>query len=392
VWIEEGKMKRILRCAIFLLITVMFISLILPACSVGPGNSSDKSEASNIDANTASTDTSTSRTPDSLTISFQGKDAVISMDDIMKLNVVERKVTAVPKEGEEKSERSVKGIILDDLFQKYLGTAQKDLFAIKFVAGDGYAIEVEKDLLQTRKIVLAYEVDGKPLKDKDKPLRSIVPDVFEMYWVKNLVKIEVIEEREQSQINSIILMETRISSIPDQEYKYLQNTDRAVRISDLLLGSGDEKDPEVVFIKSVDGLEKNENPGIFTGALIKYTGEDSPQFTSLDIPLGMWVKKILFFNYGNFSYFSVSRGLESFEKSGIEGRTSIKLSDVFSNCGIADAQKYIFKAVDGYTVEIEKGSIASGYLYKGDDGLPAVFFEGLPKNTSVKDLLSISIE
>jgi len=373
-------MKKTAVICIVLLVVLTGLSAIFSGCS------SQKDTEGVISKNQ-----SDQESQQTLTVSYLGEDKIISMDEIMQLEMVERKVMAEPKEGEEKTERSVRGVILDDVFQKFIGVAQADLFAIRFVAGDGYAIEVAKDLLQSKEIILAYEIDGKPLEDYEKPLRSIVPEVFEMYWVKNLVKIEVVEERQQAQISRIILIETRINGIPDYEYVYDDSRDRAVKIADLLFDFGDEKVSDTVYMLSIDGLEKNEKLTLFKDALIKYTGEHAPVLTAEDIPRGMWVKQILYFIYGNSAYFSTVSGFGTFSVSDVDGKSVIKLTDVFSRCGIADSEKYIFKAVDNYSAEIEKDSINSGYIYTGDDGLPAVFFEGLPKNTSIKDLVYIGI-
>jgi hypothetical protein len=181
-----------------------------------------------------SADKSSLESSQGLVLSHNGKDVNVSLTQIMQLNEVTRDVTAVPKDDEEKKARNVKGVLLEDVFQNYLGISQKDAGSIRLEAGDGYAIEVAADILQTKDIILAYEIDGKPLEDWEKPLRSIVPDVFEMYWVKNLIRIEVTDPREQAQVKRIIFLETRISEIESIDYAYYEENSKAVKISDLL--------------------------------------------------------------------------------------------------------------------------------------------------------------
>jgi hypothetical protein len=355
------------------LIIITALSLALTACA---GDAAEGGAAAGDDGGTPG-----------LTIENNGKEIFISMEEILRLDVLEKEVTPVPKEDEEVQARLVKGVLLEDVFQEFAGISQNDQEAIRLVAGDGYSIEVAKDLLQTREIILAFELDGKPLEGWEKPFRSVVPDVFEMYWVKNLEKIEVVEARSAADIRKIIMMESRISYITDQEYDYYGESDRAVKISDLLLEF--EADPENVYAQSVDGMEKNEKPDIFKSAYLKYTGKDSPMFLSEDLPHGMWIKEMLYFTYGSSAYFSLTSGYEALESETIEGINAVRLSGVISQCGLMPQDKYIFRALDNYLVEIESESIGQGYLYIQENGLPAVAFEGLDKNTKVKDLLYI---
>lgn len=369
------------RIFLVIMLLVSVTALVLaPACKTDTAKNPDSFK-----------DDSAGGLTDNITISYHGEDSVISMEELMQLPEVQKEVTPVPKDDEEKEARNVKGVLLEDVFQKFLGISQKDVQAIRLVAGDGYAIEVPDDLLQSREIILAYEFDGKPLEEWEKPLRSVVPDVFEMYWVKNLVKIEIIENRTENQIVRIILMDTRINDISSQDYEYYENMDKAVKVSDLLFDLGEDGVSDIVFVKSTDGLEKNEKLETFKSAYLKYTGQDSPMFISEDIPKGMWIKSILYFVYGKSAYFSAVSGLGVLGKLNIDGKEAIRLSDVFATFNISESEKYLFKAIDDYSVEIEAESIELGYIYLDEDGSAAVYFDGLKKSTSVKDLVYIGV-
>jgi len=103
----------------------------------------------------------------------------------------------------------------------------------------------------------------------------------------------------------------------------------------------------------------------------------------------MWVKSIYYFLFGNSAYFSVKNGLTLLTVSDIENRDCISLNDIFKVCGIAGTQKYFFKATDDYSIEIDSASIEKGYIYFNDDNGLTVFFEGMPKNTTVKNLMLV---
>lgn len=361
-------MANLKRSVITILAVLLATSFLLPACK--SSTSGEASEAA-----------------EGLIVEYNGQETVISMDEILELDETEREVTPTSKEDEEVETRQVKGVLLEDLLQEYIGISQEDPQAIRLIAGDGYSIEVTEDLLMTRDIILAYEMDGRPLDILSKPLQIVIPDVFEMYWVRNLVRIEIVGSRAASDIGVIVMVKSRASQVPDYNYYYSTGAGDAALISEYLIESGEE--PENVYIKSVDGLEKNEKPDTFKSAYLKYTGEDSPMFISEDIPKGMWVKNILYFTYGNTAYYSADSGFEVLDMEDIGGMDAVSISDIFSECGLEQSDKYVFEALDGYSVEIDKGSIGSGYLYIQENGLPAVYFKGMPDSNNVKDLLYI---
>ena len=373
-------MKNPRGSVILFLVLSMVTIVLVTACGTGAG-AVKASETGNPE----------NEAGENLTISYGKKEIVISMEEMLQLDEVVMDVTPVPKDGEEKTTSNVKGVLLEDVFQRFVGISQNDPGAILLLAGDGYSIEVSGDLLDTREIILAYEIDGKPLEGWEKPLCSVVPDVFEMYWVRNLTRIEIIDPREESQVVRIIMMDTRISDTPYQDYEYNEKNDRAVKVKDMLFSFNEDSIPDTVFIKGADGLEKNEKVDNFMEAFIKYTGQDSPMFLSEDLPQGMWVKKFLYFIYGGSAYFSVSSGFEIMDKSTIAGQESVRLADILTACGMAQSDIYLFKALDDYSVEMESGSIELGHVYFQENGLPAVYFEGSPETTEVKDLIYIGV-
>ena len=53
-------------------------------------------------------------------------------------------------------------------------------------------IEVPHEILAARDIIFAYEIDGKPLAEKAKPIRAVLPEERAMYWVRNLKTVEIL--------------------------------------------------------------------------------------------------------------------------------------------------------------------------------------------------------
>lgn len=313
-------------------------------------------------------------------------DKTISIETIKEMESVTREMESISSSGEIKNKK-VKGLPLEDLLGLY-EASQKDYSGIRFIAGDSYSIVVPKEILDKREIVLAYEVNDEPLDKKTLPLMLAIPDERAMYWVKNLMEIELLNE-ESSAINKIVFLDTAVSSLESEDYTYYESQDEAVKVTDLLNNFSGESDKKGVDLKSVDGLEKEEDIEVFKTGYIKITGKDIPLFLSPDLPKGMHVKNILFFSYGETVYFSLNQALEAFEKKAIDDGEGIPLKSIFKELGIAQADKYLCRADDGYEVEIAADDVAKGLIYPRDKGGFALIFEGMPKNTKVKGILSI---
>lgn len=323
-------------------------------------------------------------------VNLEDDDMEISVDEIKELDKVNRDVISVTSSGEE-DEMNISGGLLEELLEKY-GKSQKDFSSIRLVAGDGYSVDIPSEILKNREIILTYEVDGEPLLEESQPIMIVIPEERAMYWVKNLEKIEILMDEGEStgekSANRGIILESTFSDL-QEDYKYEASMDKAIKIERLLKEFSPEDLDEGVFIKAVDGLEKNEDNKVFRDAYIKTTGVNSPMFLSPDMPEGMTVKKILWFNLGESSFISVESAIESL---GQEDLSQVKLTDLLDEIGLNKGEKYTFTALDEYSVDISQDELESGILYMEEDGKVVVEFTELPKNTSVKDLLYIDVE
>lgn len=320
-------------------------------------------------------------------ISGLGEDIEISVEELKDLPVIEKKVVSVNSSGD-KMEYTITGALFSDLLEKY-GKSQQDLKTIRLVAGDGYAIDVDQNILENRDIILGYLVNGNPIKEKYQPVRVVIPGERAMYWVKNLVKIKVLEVIETVNINRVYFLETIIPEVEQTEYTYYDSVDMAVKVSDLVGKIGVSTDLRRVKMVASDGLDKDEERDIFDSGYIKVTGDYAPMFLSPDIPKGMYVKDLLFVNYGENAICSLNQALKVLATATIDGKTGIKMSGLFEKTGLTAADKYSLKAVDGYSVEVTAADIEKGIIYLDEKGRVRSFFANLPKNTSVKYLYLI---
>ena len=136
-------------------------------------------------------------------------------------------------------------------------------------------------------------------------------------------------------------------------------------------------------------MEKNETLPIFQEAYIKITGADAPAFLAQDMPKGMQVKNILYFSNGSTAWVSYEKAKESLEILNLDNKEGIQVSAVLKEIGFTEGEIYTFTASDDYIVEINVGDLEKGLLYQDEKGRINAYFDGLPKNTTVKDLLSI---
>jgi hypothetical protein len=318
---------------------------------------------------------------------LESTDIELTVEEIKDIEPVTVDATAVSSSGEE-NQYTVTGPLFDDLLKKY-GKSQKDLAAIRLVAGDGYSIEVPPEVLQSRDLILAHTIDGQPLDEKTKPIRAVIPEERAMYWIRNLVKIEVLESAPQAEVGKVYILETLISQANAEDYTYYESTDRAVKVEELLALLGLDNLPDTASFVASDGFEKNEQMDIFSKGYIKFTGEDAPLFLSPDLPKGMYIKNIYLCTMGDTALVSQEMAAEVLGTKEVEDKTGVDLKELINGTGLADADNYLITAADGYTVEILREDREKGVVFKNSKGQITTFFEGLPKNTQVKDFLSI---
>ena len=315
------------------------------------------------------------------------QDITISVEELKELPVVEKDVTSVDSSGDE-DDYFVKGALLSDLLESK-GASKADLKAIRLIAGDGYSIDIPEPVLKNRQIILAYEVNGKPLPEGIKPVRVIIPEERAMYWIKNLTKINIVEMVKSVEVNSLVFLETAISEVEKVDYTYYESEDKAVNAANLADSIGVSTDKRTVSFRAADGYEKDEEVDIFREGYLKITGDHAPMFLSPDIPKGMYVKDVLFVNYGSTSLCSVKQATDVFESSTIDGTEGITLAAIVKEAGLISASNYILTAVDGYSVEVSSSDLENGIVYLEDGEMVRCAFSELSKKYWVKNLYKI---
>lgn len=370
----RGSSKKNLSC-VFLLVLVLSLS----ACDTNGDSASEKFSGELGE-----------RAAVEITFSgLAGADAVLTIQEIVELPSVTREI--VRMQDDEEVSFEVTGPLLKEVYSN-LG-AVIDGRTVRFVARDGYAVKVPHEILEGQEIVLAYAIDGELLDERSEPLRAyIIPDGVAspdaaMYWVKHLKEIVLVSVTGNITTDVLWFLETAAGQVEVHSYDYTEDRNLAVKTKDLL--SKFVPDPVGnVYIFAADGLEKQEDLEIFQAHYIVIAGKSQPEFTGPDLPRGMQVKEILWFNCTSNSFFSLEQGINTMALAERGGKEGIPMEKFLEELSLNQAGKYLLEAYDGYSVEIEAEDLSKGVVYLVD-GEVSVSFDELPRSKHVKGLLGL---
>ncbi len=326
---------------------------------------------------------------DTLAIMDLGQEPMVfTVAELQQFPVVEMTVTSVNASGRENT-FSAEGVLLAAVLSS-LGFEQAELQALRLVAGDGYAIEVAQDILANRDVLLAYAVDGELLPEDSRPVRAIIPDERAMYWVRNLTTIEVLHNVDTPAVEGIRFLDTIAGHADLVPYEHRGVMDEALAFADLLEAHPVRQEWERLTFHATDGFVKNEAKANVMGAYLKLTGEQAPVFLGPDLPTGMQVRDISFVAVGGDAFVSLAQTETVLGTRTIGEITGVSIPDLLAYVGLVEAAFYEFAAADGYAVQVAAADLAGGLIYMTEDGL-RTFFDGLPRNTAVRDLYRVDI-
>ncbi len=311
--------------------------------------------------------------PDNGLIKISDKDGEeeVSIKDIMALEAVNEEIITRDDKGNVEREYTVKGVLFDDLV-RFLGKDYEDISSIKLNAKDGYMVEIPEPVIRKKRIILAYEMDNKPLFEKSKPIRVFIPGEEEMYWARGIVKISIKyyeDDPGDAQISKLVFLETKLSLLDKSDYQ--QSGQKAVKASDIL---DDAQFSETVFFSASDGLEKNEDLTTFIKGFLITEGEDAPSFKGPDIKLGMHVKNIVWFSSGDTGYFSFYQGAKIFDSEEFAGHKGILLRRIGERYHLRNAKIYLIKSLDGKSTELKAEDYEKAVIFqRAGEGISIIF-------------------
>jgi hypothetical protein len=317
---------------------------------------------------------------------LQSEDFRISVSDLKKLAAVTQYAESNRANGE-KVKVEATGPLLDTFLQAY-GKTQRDFTTIRFSANDNYSIAVPSDVLQKRKIILAYADYGKALSEEDQPIRVIIPEERSMYWVRMLNRIDF-ETGSTAASVKVVFLETAAANLPQVDYAYYGSMDKAVKTEDLVAKYADLTDDSVtsVYLKASDGLVKDETKANFLSAFIKINGQEAPKFVAPQFPQGMQIRDLVFIHYGATAFFDYTQGCKVLPARTAGSQTGVGFSDILKQSGMRETETYKFTGSGG-SVELGIKDLEQGLIYQDGQG-KIMFAGGKNGQTLVKDLLAI---
>lgn len=331
-------------------------------------------------------------------LAYEGGLKIVSSDiektvlynDIYKMENTTVKMKNLSSSGET-VEVEVTGANLLNIIHE-MGIDINEIASLRFIAGDGYEIDVPKEIFDDKDIILAYKFDGENLFEPQMPLRTAINDVRSMYWVINLVEIDInlasdIEVDEVVDGNQVYyILEEAVKSLKIEDYSYYDDIDSAIRVKDLFEKYVDNTSNSVKFI-ATDDFEKTEELDILMDGYIKITGENAPLFTSPDMPAGMQVKNIMSLKCGNTTFLTGKLLQDKFTQKEVRNKSGASLEEIITFLDITSDKIEIF-ASDGYSAQVERNLMNEGILNLMDDTTYQVrFSENLAKSANIKEVL-----
>lgn len=260
----------------------------------------------------------------------------ISIRNLSEMKLSEIQVIDTDDFGNEKRRFLTKGVFLAELLSLH-GINIKELQSMRVTSKDGYSIKLDQKILNNRKIILAFLVDGKPLWERQQPLRLFVKDETPMYWVGGLSKLRLVrkntvsEDVNQQEIEKAYFLETLINIT--EQTQYPDTSDNAVKMQDIL---SDKTPEERVYFAASDSFNKVEELSTVLKGYLIIDGEHSPHFKIPRLSKGMYIKNVFRIITGKTAFIHIGQ-LRSLIENDSE---SIPLAHVLKKSNLKQSEFY----------------------------------------------------
>lgn len=322
----------------------------------------------------------------SFAINWEEDSIRIDREKIEEYQQLDVEAVLINTTGRETSMKA-KGPTLRSILQEE-GLDLDDYEGVGITGRDGYYTMIDGEKLKSRDIVLAYEVDGKELKEEEKPVRIVVPNELGPYWVKMVSNIDLYEEITPKDIDKVHIFDALTQDIEPYYYEYYGSKDKSIEVG-RILRKFDTVDKKGFFTMAAsDGLIKNETISLVGQRyFIKVEGENAPMNIAPNFKLGMNVKHMTHFSTTKDAVIFPEKMGEVVSVEDIDGREGLLLEDVLYTVGMnwTDEDKLIAISKDGLEVEINIEEMMSSYIVDNENSA-SLYHNG---KEIIKDLLRI---
>jgi len=303
----------------------------------------------------------------SFAINWEGASVRINTEEIKEYEQMEMDVILINTTGTETPMR-VKGPTLRDILEEE-GIDLKDYEGIGVTGRDGYYTLIDKEKLETNHVILAWEVDGKPIKEDEKPVRVVVPNELGPYWVKMVTNIDLYDEISPKDIDKVHIFDPLVEDIEPYYYEYYGSKDKAYEVGKILR-KFDEVDEKGFFtMAATDGLIKNETISMVRQRyFIKVEGDNAPMNISPTFKLGMNVKNMTHFSTTKDAVIFPEKIAEVVRTKDIGDKEGLLLEDVLLTAGMRwnEGDGFVIVGRNGSEKEITYEEMLNSYMI--DDG------------------------
>ncbi|OQB23440.1 MAG: Oxidoreductase molybdopterin binding domain protein [Firmicutes bacterium ADurb.Bin182] len=301
-----------------------------------------------------------------LEITGKGIDITLTAADMQSLPQETINCQNIDSNGDAK-DVTVSGFSLGALLEQN-GNSLARAASLNLIASDGYVMSVPSEEYADSDVYILLNFEGDALQYP----RSCIPDKRAMYWVKELIKIEIAAEESSNeaaaeQVNRIDIFREGVMGMQAEKLNNRGFEVPAYSLKDYFEKYFGALPSDPILMIARDGFEKTETAGVFFENYVTLEAEegeedDLPLYFSETISDGMRVKQLeLLISGSNAVYLG----------------SEIAVPDLFEAVGMAEADSYSFIASDGFETVVPKDAIGFGKIFADEtEGFIRAGFDG----------------
>lgn len=324
----------------------------------------------------------------SLAINWEDNTLRINTEEIKEYQQLEVETILLNTTGTE-NQITAKGPTLRHILETE-GLDLGDFEGIGITGRDGYYTMVDKGKVHENDVILAWEFNGEPLKEEEKPVRIVIPNELGPYWVKMVSHIDLYGEISTKDIEKVHMFDAIIGGIEPYYYEYYGSKDKSIEVGKILR-KFDEVDEKGLFtMGSSDGFIKNETISLVRQRYyIKIEGEGAPMNIAPDFKRGMNVKDMTHFSTTKDAVIFPDTMEKLVRIEDIVGQEGLLLEDVLLVAGMRwnDDTKFAAINIKGeHITDLDVDLIINGFI-TNKEGKVTLFDKN--ENKIIDDLLRI---